>query len=136
MPRFTLQPGCWHAMETIEPDAQRHLSPIWLQALRPLGAGNGCLEIKFYHAVYPEGVRDKTYVLRVRRRAAGYLLAEQMEQAPSRRRLLILEIMTADWLRRNFPELQFTATGGAALSAELDILTARRPGQRDGGTVS
>lgn len=125
MPRFTLNPSRWYAMEWIEPDAGRSYSPIWLHALRPQGAGDGRLEIEFYHANYPEGVRDKIYPLRVLHRAPGYLLAEQTDGAPTERRLILIEPITAAWLRRHFPELRITSATESTLAAELDVLTCR-----------
>lgn len=124
MPRFTLRPRQWYAMECIFPDATRHHSPIWLKEIIQQPGLEGRLDIEFYHANYPEGVRDKLYQLRVARRAKGYLLAEMGEKIQERR-LVIIEAITRDWLLRHFPNLRFTATDAASLAAELDLGTGR-----------
>ena len=131
MSRFTLHHRQWYAMELIWPNAARDYSPIWLAALHPLGAGDGRLEIEFYHANYPEGVRDKRYALRVLRRANGYLLAERTDESPAERRLVLIEPITTAWLRHHFPDLPVAATDETSLAAELDVLTAR-PASADG----
>ena len=123
MSRFTLQSGTWYAMECISPDGGRDHSPVWIRSAIPAGAGNRCLEIGFYHAHYPEGVRDKVYHLRVLRRAPGYLLAEETGPSAEDVRLILLEKISADWLRRHFPDLGIDATGD--LGAQLDRVTAR-----------
>lgn len=127
MPRFTLQPRQWYAMECLFPDAHRHYSPIWIKAVMPQSGLDGRIDLEFYHANYPEGVRDKLYALRTLRRTSAYFLAEAFGPPEPDRRLILLEAITPTWLRAHFPELRITATNPATLAAELDLATARVP---------
>jgi hypothetical protein len=125
MNSITLQSGCWYAMECIFSDGGRHYSPVWIRSVIPESKGNRRLDIWFYHANYPEGVRDKVYHLRVLRRTAGYLLAEENDQPTDDVRLILLQQIAAEWLRRHFPDLGIDASGD--LGAQLDRVTARTP---------
>ena len=42
------------------------------------------LQVDFYHANYPEGVRDKTYTLENIECGSGFLLAKSVEHDPVR----------------------------------------------------
>ena len=102
-PRFTLVPGQWYAVEIIGDEFShsselRSYSPIRVYAVRPLG--NRSISLSFYHANYPEGVRDKIYRLKTIERGQKYLLARSIEHAPVR--LLLVQEITWAWLRRHF----------------------------------
>jgi len=125
MPRFTLQPRQWYAMECIFPDAHRHVSPIWLKDLQPQGGGDGRIDLVFFHANYPAGVQDKVYSLRVVRRFTGYLLTERLAPDDAERPLILIERITVEWLHRHFPGLGVDARDDADLVARLDRVTGR-----------
>ncbi len=60
--RFTLLPQRWYAMELWNDDLSgvpfQSPSPIRVESVRPLKTGRNELELDFYHANYPEGVRE------------------------------------------------------------------------------
>jgi len=130
MSRFTLHPGRWYAMTWILPGGSWEHSPIWLERVQPRGGGQGRLEIDFYHATYPAGVRDKHYELHTLRRSSGYLLAEERASGSEEPRVVLLREISLDWLRAHFPALHLRATAAETLAAELDALTDRRPRAR------
>lgn len=76
---FAVQTRTWYAMEYVFPSAGRHFSPIWIDEITPLKTGAGLLRLRFFHANYPEGVRDKVYDLQVlqRKRHPGFLRARR-----------------------------------------------------------
>ena len=125
MPRFTLQPRQWYAMECIFPNAHRHFSPIWLKEVQPQGGGDRRLDLAFFHANYPAGVQDKIYTLRVLRRAPGYLLTERLTPDGDERTLILIEPITVEWLRRQFPGLGIEVRDAANLADRLDRATGR-----------
>ncbi len=108
MERFTLQPGRWYACELIGDEFdedQCSYSPIRVDAVVPEGKGSRCLELQFYHANYPEGVRDKRYRLQTVHRGRSYLLAKSTEHDPVRF-FQIYEI-DGEWLvRHGEPQLR------------------------------
>ena len=110
---FTLTPRRWYAMLCILPDGTQHASPVWIFAAHARKTGAGLLEMDFWHANYPEGVQRKTYLLRVLRRAAAYLIAERHDE-PEKSPVILAEV-SREWLRAHF---QHEATGD--LQAWLD----------------
>ena len=58
--------------------------------------------LRFYHANYPEGVRDKVYKLKVLGRGDSYMIAKSLDHTPAR----ILQVYDIDvaWIFRHFPE--------------------------------
>ena len=100
--RYTLQPGCWYAAELIGDDMPASdggvvaRSPIRVDALRPHQSGKRLFELAFYHAAYPEGVRDKQYRLQTIERGASFMLARSVEHRPVR--LVLLHALSAQWL--------------------------------------
>lgn len=103
MTRFTLQPRKWYACELIGDEFSQNIcshSPIRIDAVEPKKAGNRTFSLHFWHANYPEGVRNKVYELQTVERGRTFLLARSMEHDPPRF-LLIYEI-TAEWLSRHF----------------------------------
>ena len=100
--RYTLQPGCWYAAELIGDDMPASdggvvaRSPIRVDALRPHQSGKRLLELAFYHAAYPEGVRDKHYSLETIERGERYILARCVGAEPPR--FLLLHDLTREWL--------------------------------------
>jgi hypothetical protein len=101
--KFTIIPGRWYAAELIGDEfypALRSYSPIRVDAVRPMGTGKRVLKLRFYHANYPEGVRDKVYILQTIERGSRFLLAKSMDHEPHR--LLLAYEITASWLREHF----------------------------------
>lgn len=70
---LVLEPRHWYAMEITMENGEQHHSPVWVMDVAGQKTGKGTLNLAFWHAAYPEGVRDKRYrwhVLRVRRLSA------------------------------------------------------------------
>ena len=98
---MTLKPGHWYAAELIGEEFGseiRSYSPIRVDEVRPRG-GRG-FSLAFYHANYPEGVRDKVYELETIERTATFILARLREHSPSR--LMLIYPVTSAWLREHF----------------------------------
>lgn len=94
--RFTLKPDRWYACELIGDEFDEDLcsySPIRIHSLSMLGTGSRLFELHFYHANYPEGVRDKTYKLETIERGAKFLLSKSRDHDPVR----FLKIYDIDW---------------------------------------
>lgn len=103
-----------------------HRSPVWVRAVVPKQRGAGVLQLDFYHANYPESVRDKVYDLRVVHRAEGYLLALRVsEDTGAVQGTVILQSITTDWMTEHFPSLVIRS--GIPLAGELDRVTGRTP---------
>jgi len=101
--RFTLEPGNWYAAEILGEEFEpkiRSLSPIRINQIESKKMKNRILEIDFYHANYPEGVRDKQYRLKTLERNTQFYLGRSSDHNPAR--LLLIYQITADWLRLNF----------------------------------
>ena len=83
--RLTLQPRLWYAAELIGEEFGgeiRSYSAIRVDEVRPRG---GCrFSLGFYHARYPEGVRDKSCELETIERTATFILSRSREHSPSR----------------------------------------------------
>lgn len=78
MKRFTLEPRQWYAMELISSEFGpniRRCSPIEVYSLTPAGGGKRRLELSFYNAAYPAGVRDKLYTLQTIKRAEHFFIS-------------------------------------------------------------
>lgn len=100
---FVLNPNRWYACEIMEGahGADLHsYSPIRVTRIEPLGEQAGRFELSFYHANYPEGVRDKIYALKTIDHGEHILLAESEDHEPTRR-LLIYDI-SCSWMRGHF----------------------------------
>jgi hypothetical protein len=103
MTRFTLEPRRWYACELIGDEFTEDkcsYSPIKVHQVKPAKTGNRTFALEFYHANYPEGVRDKVYQLQTIERGRSLLLAKSLEHNPPRF-LQIYEI-TAEWVSRHF----------------------------------
>lgn len=101
--RFTLHPGRWYAVEIIGDefgDVLRSYSPLRIDGVAPSGSGQRCFTLSFYHANYPEGVRDKVYTLQTVERSARYLLASSTTHNPTR--ILLIHDISWDWMRSHF----------------------------------
>jgi hypothetical protein len=96
---FTLVTGRWYAMEFIgrEHDGTRY-SPIRVEGVTAGGRANRGLELRFYHANYPEGVRNKSYLLQMLERRKRYILAHRM---PMDDEVVLIEDISWEWLRRH-----------------------------------
>lgn len=100
--RFTLVPHHWYACELIggEFDEDRcSYSPIRIGSVRPQRTGKRTFALDFYHASYPEGVRDKTYQLETIERGERYILAKSIDHHPVR--LLLIYEVDWSWLERH-----------------------------------
>jgi hypothetical protein len=108
---LTVLPDHWYAAELFGASGASTnptLSPILVSKVEALKTGQGLMRLSFYHANYPEGVRDKVYDLRVVARSHDYLAAVRTERGSNC--LMIVIPITRDWLRINFPTLAVTAT--------------------------
>ena len=102
--RITLKPDSWYAAEFLGKEfgsAIRSYSPIKVFRVVPEDAGNRCFTLLFYHANYPEGVRHKTYRMRMIERNDVFLLAVSIEHSP--KRYLLVYPITSEWLEAHFP---------------------------------
>lgn len=101
--RFTLQPRRWYAAEFIGEefgDKLRSYSPIRVHAVTPAHSGSRQFVLAFYHANYPEGVRDKRYTLETIERSRTFILARSIEHNPVR--LLMIYDVSWHWLQAHF----------------------------------
>lgn len=101
--RFTLHPGKWYAAEIIGDEFGEELrsySPLRIDDIAPSGSGQRQFTLSFYHANYPEGVRNKVYTLQTVERAAWYLLARSTTHHPTR--MLLISEISWDWMRAHF----------------------------------
>lgn len=93
---FTLEPGNWYACELIGDEFDDDCcsySPIRVNGITPLKSGRGKFRLDFYHANYPEGVRDKSYDLVMLEHGSRYLLAISRKHIPAR----TMQIYDIDW---------------------------------------
>lgn len=79
-------------------------SPIKVFGLEPLKSGSGIFKLQFYHANYPEGVRDKEYTLRTIERGSNYLLAKSIDHMPAR--IIYIHEITDAWMSRFFGQVR------------------------------
>jgi hypothetical protein len=103
---FRLIPNRWYACELLGDffenwEDRRSYSPIRIDGIEPSGTQAGILQLKFYHANYPEGVRNKTYKLKILASGDSFIIAESLDHTPAR----ILHIYDIDsaWISRHFP---------------------------------
>jgi hypothetical protein len=111
MNRFHLEPRRWYAAELIGEEFGseiRSYSPIRVDEIRPKGGRR--FSLAFYHASYPEGVRDKVYQLETIERSATFILARSREHSPTR--LMLIYFITSAWLCEHF---------GASVSESEDV---------------
>lgn len=118
---FELQPRRWYAMQLygheFAPCGSASFSPILVEEVRPLGAGNGTLELS-WHENYPSGVHAKTYRVQVLARDA-FLFARRVDG--SHARFLMIEELTWRWLDMHF---------GIRRKAETDVQSWKEQGSR------
>ena len=104
--RFTLQRGKWYACEIIGDEFSEDCcsyTPIRVYHVEPLKKGDQTFNLHFYHANYPEGVRDKQYTLRTIERGQKYILAKSIDNKPSR--IFLLYDIDIVWIERHFPNM-------------------------------
>lgn len=85
--RFTIEDDRWYACELIGDEFEDDIcsySPIKILKLETHKKGDRSLILHFYHANYPEGVRDKSYNLRTIERGDKFLLAKSLDHSPVR----------------------------------------------------
>lgn len=88
-PRFTLTPSKWYAVEFIGDEFStekecRSYSPIRVDRITPVKGGHRHFDLSFYHANYPEGVRDKVYTLQTLERGEHFILVRSAGHSPVR----------------------------------------------------
>jgi len=101
--RFTLEPKNWYAVEFIGEeftDSIRSYSPIKVLNVKSESKGSRVFTLDFYHANYPEGVRNKTYRLKTIERNKEFILASAMGHKPLR--ILLIYPVSAAWLKEHF----------------------------------
>ena len=101
--RFTLREKRWYACELVGDEFTDDLcsySPIKVLKVEPHHSGNRKFSLSFYHANYPEGVRDKHYTLVTLERGHRFILAKSLDHNPPR--ILQIYEIDAQWVRRHF----------------------------------
>lgn len=101
MARFRLQQRRWYAAEIIGEEFGREIrsySPIRVERVTPKGGRT--FEVSFYHANYPEGVRQKEYELLTLERNNVFILARSTSHQPVR--WFLIHEVTFEWLERHF----------------------------------
>ena len=105
--RFTLHPERWYACELIGDEFDEDIcsySPIKILSLDTSAPGSRTLRLEFYHANYPEGVRDKVYNLRTIERCENFMLVKSLDHSPIR--IMQIYEINYDWITRHFPKLR------------------------------
>lgn len=102
--RFTLQLGGWYAAELIGDEFPESgdlcsYSPIRVDRIEPLKSGHRRFRLSFFHANYPSGVQNKTYLLTTLHRGRKHILAKS-DHEPAR--MLLIYPISTEWLRRHF----------------------------------
>ena len=105
--RFTLKTDRWYACELIgdefaDTSDKCSYSPIKVLRITPLHSGSRTFRLHFYHANYPEGVRDNQYTLQTVERGETFILAKSLDHDPPR--YLQIYDIDRDWMERHFPE--------------------------------
>ena len=99
--RLTFKPGRWYAAELLGEEFGREIrsySPVRVDEITPRGGRR--FSLAFYHANYPEGVRDKVYELETIERNRVFILARSLSHTPAR--LILIYPITGAWLREHF----------------------------------
>lgn len=104
--RFTIEAGRWYACEFLGGECEnfRYYSPIKVEKLVALGGCARTFNLHFYHADYPEGVRDKVYKLQNIERVNQFLLARCLDHQPAL--ILLIFDISVEWLTAHYPWLQ------------------------------
>lgn len=105
--RLTLRPQRWYVCKFIGDEFEEDVcscSPIKVLRLETLARGDRTLRLEFYHANYPEGVRDKIYNLRTIERCKKFILAKSLDHNPVR--IMLFYEITHEWVARHFPRLR------------------------------
>jgi hypothetical protein len=101
MARFTLEARKWYAAEIFGEEFGENIrsySPIRIDQITP--KGDRRFSIAFYHANYPEGVREKTYDLETIERNANFVLARSVGHKPAR--IMLFYAVTISWVAQRF----------------------------------
>ncbi len=106
---------CSYSGETLHAES----SVIRVLAVRPLRLGKRLLELDFYHANYPDGVRSKTYLLKVLMRQR-HLLTASLDDGSDRQCLLIIQPLSRTFVRQFFPAFEPNATSLEQIVAALE----------------
>ena len=107
---LVLQPDRWYGWQMLPGYAGErnvpYFSPILVREIVPRKTGRGVLTVRFFNALYAQGVEDFALDLRILRRAAAFLVADVLvgteEQAE---RVGIVSHIEFEWLRRFCPGL-------------------------------
>ena len=117
--RFTLVRDRWYACEFIGDEFHEDkcsYSPIKVHDATPTLDGTRTLNVRFYHANYPEGVQNKSYRLQTLERGQTFLLARSHDHQPTR--ILLIYDIDGAWVARHFPG--FVPPPDADIQAWLD----------------
>ena len=104
--RFTLGRGEWYAVDFIADDVPNSMeggygySPIYIIEINPRKSGERLFDLKFFHANYPQGVKQKKYFLETVHRGNIYLLARTKDRTPVR--FLCIHELTKKWAIMHF----------------------------------
>jgi len=101
--RFTLESRKWYSAEIIGEEFSnsiRSYTPIKVHAVKQESKGDRVFHLEFYHANYPDGVKDKTYKLQTIERNSEFILALSLGQSP--KRFLLIYPMSKEWLVDKF----------------------------------
>ena len=101
--QFTLRDGYWYAAEFIDEQFApefRSYSPIRIHSMTVTNPNRQRFTLAFYHANYPEGVRDKEYTLQTIEWSRTFLLARSIEHSAAR--LLLVHPISWEWVTKHF----------------------------------
>ena len=99
--RFTLERDGWYAMELIGPEFGedvRTYSPIRIHRIETQGDGSRTFLMDFFHASYPTGVQDKSYLVETIDRRRDYSLGRVLDTD----RIILLFGLSETWLNSHF----------------------------------
>ena len=103
MQRLTLAPGRFYGW-TMYPGyaGGPFLSPIQVNTVTPLR--NRIYDLGFLCIGYAAGAQNMTYRLRNMRRERDFLVAEQLNDGQPTDRILVVENLTRNWMKRCLPD--------------------------------
>ena len=104
--QFPLTQKRWYACELSGDffknwDDHCSYSPIRIDDFEVSDSTEGVYQLKFYHANYPEGVREKIYEIRILHWGASYVIGKSLDHTPTR--ILRIYDIDRDWVSPSFP---------------------------------
>jgi hypothetical protein len=108
--RLQLTPKHWYGWQMLPGYAGErnipYFSPIRMEEVTPRKTGKGILTIKFFNALYAQGVQDFTLDLSILKREASYLVSEILYAGQSTRgRTAIIGRIEFEWIQFFCPSL-------------------------------